>query len=356
MRHAHSTAHRKAGSKMSRRDPPHPQKDDDSIELVVESLLDRAFSERETVLWKKALLRATRADSADAGTELDLDLLLSQQKNALREFLEAGVEAREIIRCHPAILIEDGCYVEDDLPSPWAERLQPHKNEVNANIKSVGRIEAPGEKGFATGFVVAEGVVMTNRHVAEEFCRKGPDGAYTFKPEAADARIDFREERYSEEPAEFHLQEIVGIHPDPDVDMALFRIETVSTSGKCPPPLRFSPTPPVDAVGRHVYVVGYPTYDEYSPYEELKSLFMNIFDVKRLQPGTVTNKVQGRPILWHDCSTLMGNSGSCVLDLETNRLLGLHFGGVYHEHNEAVALWELDPKTDPLLSGIDLAS
>ena len=48
-----------------------------------------------------------------------------------------------------------------------------------------------------------------------------------------------------------------------------------------------------------------------------------------------------------DSSTLGGNSGSCVIDLEMNQVVGLHFGGLYREANQAVALWQLTE--DPLL-------
>jgi hypothetical protein len=44
---------------------------------------------------------------------------------------------------------------------------------------------------------------------------------------------------------------------------------------------------------------------------------------------------------------LGGNSGSCVVDLETNQVIGLHFAGQYMQYNEAVALWRL--ADDPLL-------
>ena len=35
----------------------------------------------------------------------------------------------------------------------------------------------------------------------------------------------------------------------------------------------------------------------------------------------------------HDGSTLGGNAGSCVIDLNPNRGIGLHFGGRYREGN-----------------------
>ena len=52
-------------------------------------------------------------------------------------------------------------------------------------------------------------------------------------------------------------------------------------------------------------------------------------------------------VIFHDASTLGGNSGSCVVDLDSGRVIGLHFAGQYMQYNEAVALWRL--ADDPLL-------
>jgi glutamyl endopeptidase len=38
----------------------------------------------------------------------------------------------------------------------------------------------------------------------------------------------------------------------------------------------------------------------------------------------------------------------CVVDLDSNQVIGLHFAGRYMQYNEAVALWWL--VDDPLLS------
>ena len=38
----------------------------------------------------------------------------------------------------------------------------------------------------------------------------------------------------------------------------------------------------------------------------------------------------------HDASTLGGNSGSAVIDLETGEAVGLHFAGSYLQANYAV--------------------
>ena len=60
-------------------------------------------------------------------------------------------------------------------------------------------------------------------------------------------------------------------------------------------------------------------------------------------------------LMFHDASTLGGNSGSCVVDLETNQVIGLHFAGLYMQYNEALALWRL--VDDPLLTraGVNFA-
>jgi V8-like Glu-specific endopeptidase len=66
-----------------------------------------------------------------------------------------------------------------------------------------------------------------------------------------------------------------------------------------------------------------------------------------LQPGAILKFLQRTSVFRHDCSTLGGNSGSCVVDLNTHRVLGLHFGGYYLRYNQAVALWAI--KDDPII-------
>jgi hypothetical protein len=141
---------------------------------------------------------------------------------------------------------------------------------------------------------------------------------------------------------------VIGVH---DVyDLALFKVERVSstTGKKSPEPLTIASHAPAPAEARDVYVVGYPAWDGFrNDPEPMRKIFSNIFDVKRLQPGKITALEAETKGFMHDCSTLGGNSGSCVIDLETNQVVGLHYGGKYREGNHAVALWEL--VQDPLL-------
>ena len=49
----------------------------------------------------------------------------------------------------------------------------------------------------------------------------------------------------------------------------------------------------------------------------------------------------------HDCAFLGQSSGSCLVDLETQQVLGLHLTSRYLEPGTAIPLWVL--RDDPLL-------
>jgi len=70
--------------------------------------------------------------------------------------------------------------------------------------------------------------------------------------------------------------------------------------------------------------------------------------MKRFSPGVVVGWKDSNNFK-HDASTLRGSSGSCIVDFEDRRVVGLHFGGGYHlKSNFAVALWKF--KDDPVLA------
>ncbi|WP_439659631.1 trypsin-like serine peptidase [Lentzea sp. HUAS TT2] len=252
-----------------------------------------------------------------------------------------GLEAIVLLMARPAILVQDGHFFA--APEPWGADLETRRPVIESVMKSVGRIEVTGHPMFdwiGTGWLAAENVIMTNRHVANEFAKA--DGAsWTFWP-GMKAQVDYNEELSPGAPQEFTITGIIGVHDK--VDLALLRCETAAAA---PQPLSIARRPVVQN-GRKVYVVGYPASDSRrNDPAEMRRIFSNIYDVKRLQPGAIREVDNAQPLLTHDCSTLGGNSGSCVVDLETSQVLGLHFGGRYLKGNLAVALWKL--AGDPLL-------
>ncbi|MFD0168580.1 trypsin-like serine peptidase [Streptomyces decoyicus] len=258
-----------------------------------------------------------------------------------------GVEAIVLLEGRPAILVQNHDFAPQQ--GDWAV-LDGHREAIRASLSRVGRVELSGHLSLdwlGTAFLVGPDVVMTNRHVAAEFAR-GDGTGWTFQ-QGIGARLDMGEE-YGGPDAEsggpaYDVVEVLGIHED--VDLALLRV--APTAGAAlPAPLAVAADAPADLPGRPVYCVGYPAYDgRRNEPESMRRIFMDIYNVKRLQPGTATELVPDRSVIKHDCSTLGGNSGSPVIDLTDHRVLGLHFGGRYGFGNYAVPLWQL--VDDPLL-------
>jgi S1-C subfamily serine protease len=254
-----------------------------------------------------------------------------------------GYEAIIHIVARPALLVQNGRFAPPQ--APW-EGIESARLTLEKVLPSVGRVELTGDvRGrdwLGTAFLVAPGVVMTNRHVAVEFAVQGAEGSWSFAP-GVSTRIDWREEYETPATAEFPLVEVIGIHDK--LDLALLRVEA-RDDGQ-PTPLALAAEEPGDVRGRKVVVIGYPAWDpERNDAFAMVRIFSNVFGVKRLQPGYVTGRDDEMPFIAHDCSTLGGNSGSCVVDIETGRVLGLHFGGAYLQLNLAVALWRI--QGDPL--------
>ncbi|WP_010314093.1 trypsin-like serine peptidase [Saccharopolyspora spinosa] len=254
----------------------------------------------------------------------------------------AALEAIVLLMARPAILVQDSQFFP--APQPWTDELENHRAAIEDVLPRVGRIEVEGHPDIdwvGTGWLAAADVVMTNRHVATEFASN--DGrAWSFAP-GMTGRVDYNEELSASHPRELRLTEIIGMHDA--VDLALLRCAPDGPGGTPRiDPLPIARAPGVRS-GTKVYVVGYPAADSRrNDPEDMQRIFAGVYNVKRLQPGEVRS-ASGNVI--HDCSTLGGNSGSCLLDLETSMVIGLHFGGRYLQGNEAVPLWRF--ADDPLL-------
>jgi V8-like Glu-specific endopeptidase len=251
-----------------------------------------------------------------------------------------GVEAIIQLEGRPALLIEGGKF--EAPPAEWGV-LDSYRESIETAIASVGRVEVTGHPRLdwvGTGFLVAPDVIMTNRHVAVEFSEKRSGEGWKFIP-GITPRIDFKEEFQSTTEAEFTCVEVIGIQSK--VDLALLRIELSATSnGANPAPLTVHYRSPRGYRGRKVYVIGYPAWDgRRNDPAPMQRIFADIYDVKRLQPGTIRSFFVAGKTFTHDSSTLGGNSGSCVVDLESGKVIGLHFAGRYMKGNSAVALWKL---------------
>lgn len=254
-----------------------------------------------------------------------------------------GLEAIILPKERPAVDIVGGKYfVGHEL---WRDlNSGPIAARLARAIPSVGRIGLPGQQRIpyaGTGFVVGKGLIMTNRHVAEIFARGLGDRGIIFKS-GWQADIDFLRERGRPERDVAQVRGIRMIHPF--WDMALLEVEGLDAH----PPLTLSLKDATALDGHRVAVIGYPAYDpERNDVAVQNQLFSNTYQVKRLQPGQLGRPLNTAsfqklvPAATHDCSTLGGNSGSAVIDLDNGEVLALHFGGRYLETNYCVPTFAL---------------
>ncbi len=251
--------------------------------------------------------------------------------------IDAGHEAIVVLFGRPALLVRNDTF-ESPQSEVWRSRLDNARAALERAIQSVGRIELsqhPDYEWVGTGWQVADDIVVTNRHVASIFARRSGD-KFVFRKnmrgEKIGARIDYREEHMVTEAEEIQFKTVLYIEDDDGPDMAFLRVEGSGKGTNLPSPIELA-----DEVSQEGYVsvIGYPAWDgRRNDPQVMRNIFGDIYDVKRLQPGQVTSISQS--YLQHDCSTLGGNSGSVVLDLDTGRAVGLHFAGRYLDSNYAV--------------------
>lgn len=250
----------------------------------------------------------------------------------------------------PALQVHAGAF-EEALPE-W-KFIAEHRKDIEENLPSVGRIHQRGVT-LGTGFLVAPHVVMTCRHVAESFSTD-VDGILRIRI-GWQPVIDFSSDQKAEPGAQYPIASIW--YADDELDLALLLVPTnaheptgdLSTSVANPrrEPLPLATTAP-KADKRPLYLIGFPDEDPFAGPDELFGVFQNVFDVKRVQPGYLNRVLLEDRIFGHTCSTLRGNSGSPVIDLETNSVMGLHRRGSREAAgepalNEAIPLWLLPPR------------
>lgn len=236
----------------------------------------------------------------------------------------------------PSLLVRNGTF---ELPesTTWREILSLSRPRIEEAIARVGRIELINSEmdWVGTGWLIDEAIIATNRHVAVEFAearggrlafRKSP-----FNSETMSALVDFRQEYDVVESIEIPVAEVLFIAAEQEPDIAFLRIEA---DVPLPAPLMLDGAEIAER--QNIGVIGYPAYDSRNGEDAMRRYFDGKYNVKRFAPGRISDRVASEHYFKHDCTTLGGNSGSCVIDLETGRVVGLHFAGSFKIANYAV--------------------
>ena len=266
------------------------------------------------------------------------------------------LEAIVLPRFRPALLISQGRFPTP--PAPWTHLGDdPIRQRLETAFRSIGRVELPNSPTpyAGTAFVVGPQLMMTNRHVAEAFAIGLGERSLVFRPGRTSA-IDFGRELGQGRGTLLVVRKVVMIHPY--WDMALLEVEGLEEQH---PRLTLHSGAFDDLASREteIAVVGYPAFDPRNPDTALQNqIFEGQYEVKRLQPGKLQPRLDFTSYKRlvragvHDASTLGGNSGSAVIDIQTGHVVALHFAGEYLKANYAVPASELAQDSRVVQAGV----
>jgi endonuclease G len=259
---------------------------------------------------------------------------------------QPGLEAIIERFTRPVYLVQDSTFTVPPDSFPNSDVIEARMDQARSTLEhvipSAGRIDLRNHRldWVGTGWVVGDDLVVTNRHVAKEFADPA-NGGFAFRKNAngttVAATVDWCHEFERGAESRFGVAEVLWIEPETSVDVGLLRIRPTSETGAgVPAPIELMTRQEIEATpqGAWLAVIGYPAFDSRNNTADQQRIFDGVFNVKRLAPGQIT--FFGPSVLHHDATTLGGNSGSVVMDLESGKALALHFGGIEGSRNEAV--------------------
>jgi hypothetical protein len=263
----------------------------------------------------------------------------------LSDFQRVAVEAIVQLTGRPAMRYTDGVVQdppnEDGENERWQTLVNTARSKINrvsASVGQVGLLRADGTaEAIGTAWRIGTDLVVTNRHVAGVFARDTtlPPSAWTLDPQKR-AVVNFNITDKATTKKSFAATALLYCADEEPVDLAIFRLDPAGDKLPAPLALDFDAESLGDQIdmgsfkrfdGQPVYVVGHPFRDLAT---SATSTVFGIADgFKRCSPGLVTTLSALEHAFEHDCSTLGGNSGSCVISISAHKVVGLHYGGVH---------------------------
>jgi hypothetical protein len=355
---------------------------------------------------KSLLVQRLRAEIEYTGrvTGLDadrdaVDAVLAEADESLSQIFGEGPEATlgtADVAALEAVVRSDGSrpvlFVIDDfvdVTAPnigaYAASLSLVEDGVRQVCQAVGRVDDPsgnaGTLGYhGTAWAVGEGLVVTNYHVVEEIAPGGVrrDGCFEGRLTTGVA-VQFGHEVGNPLPERrFPIRRVVSVGREgaaeyfdsakqlnfDGLDLAVLELEPVpGRPFPRPLPVARGDDPKTHGglatAGRSVYLVGYPGTSGGTTPDLFERIFAGVKSFKRLAPGAImasAGEVPNDPRGWvitHDASTLGGNSGSALVDLEANgrTCLALHFAGQAGRQNWAHAVERMTGELAAALPG-----
>jgi V8-like Glu-specific endopeptidase len=271
----------------------------------------------------KAIIGVPNAPAWEKNAQAALDKL----RNGLEPTPEELQALENVIRLmRPAPLVMNGKFT--DLPSGTTScvYLQSERDNwaklsarLEAQIRSIGKISV-GSKPQGTGFIVAKGVLATNRHVLDALTL----GTRRYVPDSAHVNFKYEDGLNDSDSDIKTLRKLIGYSVRSDI--AFFEVNEVDLGA-----VEFAERLPKE--GGPVVTVGYPEEDSSNPLF-MEEVFGGRYGFKRAAIGEVRDAYYP-PEFTHDCSTLCGNSGSPVFCQNEAKVIGIHASGAFMFRNFA---------------------
>jgi S1-C subfamily serine protease len=301
-----------------------PQSGFDDLLLRAQRALAGATTVREGFQGVRAIIGPSKFPAGEDLAQAGMDALRGGEVPSPAQIaaIESVIKAlRPSLLSQHALLEPLPTYqrYEDGVVPQW----EAFRQKVKLSLYSVGRIDRIDGKStdaLATGFIVAPGVLATNTHVLDAL------SANERRLERKQAAVLFGQEfGVAPDPPAVAITAVLAVHPS--LDMCLLEIEDSSRQA-------WEIEAKFQSKGSRIAAIGYPQDDPRSPvFRDV--IFQNRYGVKRGAPGEVRGL--GMNAVYHDCSTLGGNSGSPLVDLETGKVVGIHRDGpLFLFRNEAV--------------------
>ena len=343
-----------------------------AVEAATMEALSPAYAEEAL---ERAILTIERESRAplEPASRAELERVFREEgARAIERLKREGVGARltpseegaleaivEVDGSRPTLAVSDENRVDaaDEGLRQWRGAVKAFAVPISLGAASVGRIDLDGEHR-GTGFVVKEGLVLTNRHVLQQIAVQRGPGDWEFRGAPTitfDANPDTNRSR------QFAIRSVAFAGPDPidprrvdyeKLDVAILECEP-SGGAAFPAPLPLESDADKIVEGRPIFTIGYPAEPRAGTYSDdvLERLFRYRYGVKRFAPGEIDRGLgsaaagTGETVFAHDATTLGGNSGSCVVDLgnDGQLVVGLHFAGIPRQANYAHANARLRP-------------
>jgi S1-C subfamily serine protease len=212
--------------------------------------------------WASRIVTTTLSIDADAG--------LKAEEIAPERIIAITAGARPVARIRDnQATIE---FLGPDSES-WAKVITQYKPLIDRAIPAVGRIELNNSdySWVGTGWMIAQGIIVTNRHVADVFARLDrKTSRLVFRPGLmgglVSADIDFLEEEGRLNSAEHPITSILWIASEDEADVAFLQVSKASERAPLPKQIELAEE---ITEGGPIAAIGYPARDPSIPDQNL---------------------------------------------------------------------------------------